>query len=669
MNIFTPPTNFSKVSRILLSLFTLLIFQTGFALAQDAPFITIWKTDNPGSSEDNQITIPGTGTDYLIEWEEVGNEAANNGSETGTDEHTITFPSAGTYRVKISGDFTRIEFEYINYDGEKILDIEQWGDIKWSTMENAFLGCSNLNQTATDIPDLSNVTNMSRMFEGANSFNGDIGSWNVSNVTDMSSMFDSNFAFTGDISNWDVSNVTDMSWMFSGAYLFNGEIGKWNISKVTNMSYIFNGAESFNQNIKNWNVSNVIDMSGMFWGAILFNKEIGDWDVSNVTDMSSMFEGASSFNKEIGGWNVSNVTDMSSMFFGGASFNQDLNNWNVASVTDMRSMFKDASDFNQDISFWIVSNVTDMSGMFERAITFNKEIGGWDVSNVTDMNNMFYKATAFDQYLGNWDLTNVTSLVDFLSHSGLSITNYDLSLEGWIKDGNIPLNIKLSVEGLTFCASVVYRQQLIDDFGWDINGDEACSLTVEETYPAADATLVEKNTEIHITFDQEIQKIDFSSITLKDITGEEIPITGIYINGLKLYLTHNGLESSTYEVIVPDSSLISIANPATANQSISWSFTTQRVLSSKDKLTATDHSTYPNPFTKSTTLQFNLKKVQTLNVLVFDAKGKLVRKEQYDNLSAGKQSIIFERKELPAGLYQYQIQSKAGSVGGKMLIE
>jgi len=30
------------------------------------PFITVWKTDNAGTSEDNQILIPGTGTNYLI---------------------------------------------------------------------------------------------------------------------------------------------------------------------------------------------------------------------------------------------------------------------------------------------------------------------------------------------------------------------------------------------------------------------------------------------------------------------------------------------------------------------------------------------------------------------------------------------------------------------------
>ena len=61
-----------------------------------------------------------------------------------------------------------------------------------------------------------NVINMVGIFYGANSFNGDISSWDVSSVTDMHDMFrGNNNNFNSDISNWDVSSVTDMS-----AYVF-----------------------------------------------------------------------------------------------------------------------------------------------------------------------------------------------------------------------------------------------------------------------------------------------------------------------------------------------------------------------------------------------------------------------------------------------------------------
>jgi surface protein len=45
----------------------------------------------------------------------------------------------------------------------------------------------------------------------AKSFNGDLSNWKVSNVTDMSGMFERAGSFNGDLSNWDVSNVTNMT--------------------------------------------------------------------------------------------------------------------------------------------------------------------------------------------------------------------------------------------------------------------------------------------------------------------------------------------------------------------------------------------------------------------------------------------------------------------------
>ena len=51
----------------------------------------------------------------------------------------------------------------------------------------------------------------------------------------------------GEIEDWDVSNVTDMEKMFRAAGSFNQPLNNWNVSKVTNMAEMFNGARSFNQ--------------------------------------------------------------------------------------------------------------------------------------------------------------------------------------------------------------------------------------------------------------------------------------------------------------------------------------------------------------------------------------------------------------------------------------
>ena len=49
----------------------------------------------------------------------------------------------------------------------------------------------------------------------------------------------------GEINNWDVSKVTDMEGMFDGAESFNQPLNKWNVSNVENMFQMFKGATSF----------------------------------------------------------------------------------------------------------------------------------------------------------------------------------------------------------------------------------------------------------------------------------------------------------------------------------------------------------------------------------------------------------------------------------------
>ena len=212
----------------------------------------------------------------------------------------------------------------------------------------------------------------------------------------------------GHISNWDVSNVTDMSNMFEEATSFNQPIGNWDVSKVTNMEGMFFFAKSFNHTLNDWDVSKVTNMGKMFWMAESFNQPIGDWNVSNVTKMNSMFYRSPSFNQPIGYWDVSKVSNMKTMFSWARSFNQPIGDWNVSKVTNMEYMFDFAESFNQPIGNWDVSKVTSMERMFSDAKAFNQDINSWDVSNVIKMENMFSKAKAFNQDLSAWNLTEKT---------------------------------------------------------------------------------------------------------------------------------------------------------------------------------------------------------------------------------------------------------------------
>src|SRR6056297_3549274 len=101
-------------------------------------FITVWNTENPGSSANNQIRIPhanGETYNFTLYWEDTTDPLVN-GTETFTTPFfTVTFPDPGIYRVEITGDFPRIFFAGSG-DRRKILSVEQWGNIGWSSMEN-----------------------------------------------------------------------------------------------------------------------------------------------------------------------------------------------------------------------------------------------------------------------------------------------------------------------------------------------------------------------------------------------------------------------------------------------------------------------------------------------------------------------------------------------------
>ena len=63
------------------------------------------------------------------------------------------------------------------------------------------------------------------------------------------------------------SGITDMSGMFSGANTFNGDISSWDVSSVMDMSSMFNGANSFNQDLSRWCVTNITSAPTNFGNA------------------------------------------------------------------------------------------------------------------------------------------------------------------------------------------------------------------------------------------------------------------------------------------------------------------------------------------------------------------------------------------------------------------
>jgi len=383
------------------------------------PFIIEVDTTESGVSNSDQFEFTGALGDYDVVAKQNGTQVATFNDLSG--EQTITLPSSGIYVLEITPKFTngfnRIQF---NNGGDKlkITDIKQWSNIVWSTFERAFLGCENMLVTATDVPNLSSVTDMRYMFVIATSANPDT-------------------------SNWDVSSVTDMNRMFQGA-------------------------SSANPDVSNWDVSSVADMQYMFFLASSANPDTLNWDVSSVTDMNRMFYEASSANPDTSNWDVSSVTDMNRMFFSASIANPDVSNWDVSNVTNMNSMFHSASSANPDVSNWDVSNVTSMNRMFRNTSIANPDVSNWDVSSVTDMGYMFYNTSIANPDTSNWDVSSVTTMYAMFNNSNLSVENLTACYENW-SQLTLQQNVSFGAQGIKYNASgQAGRDILVNTYNWTI---------------------------------------------------------------------------------------------------------------------------------------------------------------------------------------------------------
>lgn len=221
-------------------------------------FEMVWKTTFAGDviTIPTNPTLPAGSYDYSVDW----GDTISSDNVTGSVNHTYANP--GTYTVSITGRFPAIYFNKQGDDLTKIKEIKQWGNMKWQTMNKAFRFCSQMNVTANDVPDLSQVTDMSFMFDNAAMLTSSLNNWNVDNVTNMAYLFAGATRFNQPLDNWDVSNVTSMAEMFLFAYQFNQDISGWNVGNVTNMYQMFYNATDFSQDLSGWDTANVTNCSG-----------------------------------------------------------------------------------------------------------------------------------------------------------------------------------------------------------------------------------------------------------------------------------------------------------------------------------------------------------------------------------------------------------------------
>ena len=362
------------------------------------------------------------------------------------------------YVVIFEGEATKISYQ--NLPGADALQgVSHIGaDTGVTDASSAFAGAANLTDVPASIP--ITITDMTKMFDGATSFNDpDIREWDVSNVEKMTLMFNNTPEFTQDLKQWDTSSVENMAFVM-GADKWLPDNIEYNPIRVTTTLTLncptaakveFPIRETISDMEFTWSdgvIGNLRSGTGNreFYSRQLaaktpytvviegkydsFSLAFNDSSQTNISG-SNCFQSFDHWGSDTGvtkairafqGTTTTmslptslppTLTDMTRAF-SSTSATFDFTNagqWDTSNVTNMSYMFYAAYKFNDPIiNNWDTSNVTNMSGMFGNATTFNQSLNNWNTENVEDMSGMFQNTTQFNSAIDNWNTHKVTNM-------------------------------------------------------------------------------------------------------------------------------------------------------------------------------------------------------------------------------------------------------------------
>jgi len=176
-------------------------------------FTTEWNI--PKANFKLQLPID---TDFIIENNFIIDWGDNTTSVQITDNNIFetihTYKNSGRYTITIKGDITGFSFKKFEEMRPYIMNIIEWGQIKLADGGKQFYNCKELECSATDVLNTSNLSNITDIFRGAVKFNGAIQNWDISGITRLTGMLVGANSFNQDLSNWNVTGKYMMGMLY-----------------------------------------------------------------------------------------------------------------------------------------------------------------------------------------------------------------------------------------------------------------------------------------------------------------------------------------------------------------------------------------------------------------------------------------------------------------------
>ncbi len=514
------------------TLITILVINVNVYAASSDHFVTTWKTDNPGFSNNSSITIGTNGAvySYSVDW---NND--NIVDETGiTGDITHDYGTPGTYTIRIFGDFPAL-YMGPTLDGPKLIAIEQWGTNSWESMEGAFSGAVNLVNNADDTPDLTNVLSLKSMFINAESIgaSSEVANWNwdTSTIQSMEHMFSGALAFDRDISSWDVENVINFENMFNGATLsttnYETLLISWAAQNINNL-LSFDGGNShycsqaartarlgliLNDSltitdgglceegyfITTWKTDNPgtsnstsitipTNASETYFYQVDWN---GDGDFLDADENTTYAGDATHDYGSAGIYTIKIKGIFPHIYFDDAGDKQkilSIEQWGTQTWSSMEKAFFGTSNLQMN-----ATDTPDLSETTNLILTFalNTNLGlstgswNWDTTNVSGMASLFF-SSGFNFDISSWNVQNVENFNAIFNSSSLSSTNYDKLLSTWWTQA-LKSNVNFGATTIQYCSQAAQdgKAYMITNFNWvfsDAGLNPDCDTSIPENH-------------------------------------------------------------------------------------------------------------------------------------------------------------------------------------------